>query len=81
MTTPPAPGPNGTSPDWDAGPPTAPFATGGSYTGQHSSGQHSPGQHSYGQPDTGAGRPGRRRRRAGQPPAGLGVPRSPEHLR
>ena len=33
MTTPPAPGPNGTSPDWDADPPTAPFSN-GSYTGQ-----------------------------------------------
>src|SRR6185437_14710248 len=59
MTTPPAAGPNGTSPDWAADPPTAPFAN-GSYTGLHSSGQQS-----FGQPDTGTGRPGRRRRRAG----------------
>ena len=59
MTTPPAPGPNGTSPDWAADPPTAPFAN-GSYSGQHSSGQLSSGEHSSGQPETGAGRPGRR---------------------
>ena len=69
MTTPPAPGPNGYTPDWAADPPTAPFSN-GSHTGQygsaqHSSGQHSSGQHSSGQPDTGTGRPGRRRRRPG----------------
>jgi len=64
MTTPPAPGPNGTGPDWAADPPTAPFPN-GSYTGQHSAGQHSAGQHSSGQAETGTGRPGRRRRQAG----------------
>ena len=69
MTTPPAPGSNGTSPDWAADPPTAPFPN-GSYTGQHSAGQHSAGQHSAGQhssgqAETGTGRPGRRRRQPG----------------
>ncbi len=64
MTMPPAPGPNGTSPDWAADPPTAPFVN-GSYSGQHSSGQLSSGEHGSGQQETGAGRPGRRRRRAG----------------
>jgi CobQ-like glutamine amidotransferase family enzyme len=66
MTMPPAYGPNGTGPVWASDPETAEFPS--AYTGQHGPGQHGPGQHGHhgsAQPDTGTGRPGRRRRSPG----------------